>query len=77
MLGILDSKQNLYKFIFFNFFKNTISSRINQVRHSFCHVYEMRITFSNSFRDMTSNYHLKQQLPLFEVRLNQILAKNP
>ena len=37
----------------------------------------MRIAFSSSFRDMTYNYYLKQQLPMCEVRLYQILAKNP
>ena len=37
----------------------------------------MRITFSSSFRDMSHNYYLKQQLPMFKVRLNQILTKNP
>ena len=36
----------------------------------------MRITFSSSFRDMTYKYYLKQTLPMCEVRLNQILAKN-
>ena len=30
-----------------------------------------------TFRDMTYNYYLKQQLIKCEVRLNQILAKNP
>ena len=37
----------------------------------------MGITFSSSFRDMTYDYYLKQQLPMIEIRLNQILAKNP
>ena len=41
------------------------------------HLYETRINFSSSFRDMTINYRLKQQSPMCEVRLNQILAKNP
>ena len=36
----------------------------------------MRRTFSSSFRDMTYNYHLKQQLLMCEVGLNQILAGN-
>ena len=37
----------------------------------------MRITFSSSFGVLRYNYYLKQQLPMCEVRLNQILAKNP
>ena len=37
----------------------------------------MRITFTSCFRDMTYNYYLTQPMPMCEVRLNQILAKNP
>ena len=37
----------------------------------------MRITFSSSVRDMTYNYHLKQQLPMCEIIFIQFLAKNP
>ena len=37
----------------------------------------MRISFSSPFRDMTYNYYLKQPRPMCEIRLNQIIAKNP
>ena len=39
-------------------------------------IYEMRITFSSFFRVMTDNYYLKPHLPMREVSLNRILAKN-
>ena len=71
----LIEKPNLEQFL--NFSKSCILSRIIQDRYCFSHVYEMRITFDSSFRDMTYNYYLKQQLSMCEVRLNQILAKNP
>ena len=62
---------------FFNFSINSILSGLNQDRYYFSHIYEMRTTFSSSFRDMTYDYYLKQPLPMCEIRLNQILAKNP
>ena len=37
----------------------------------------MRISFSSSFRDMTYDYYLKQRMSICEIKLNQILAKNP
>ena len=37
----------------------------------------MRITFGSSFRVMTYDYYLKQPLPLCEINLNEILARNP
>ena len=37
----------------------------------------MCITFFTSFRDMTFDSHLKQRMPMCEIKLNQILAKNP
>ena len=54
----------------------SILSRINKKRFCFSLVSEMRITFSSSLSDMTNNYHLKQQLPMCKVRLNQLLAEN-
>ena len=59
------------------FSKNSVLSRINQDRYYFSQIYEIRITFSSSFRDMTYDHYLKQKLPMCEVKLNQILAKNP
>ena len=61
----------------FNFSENSIISGIDQDRYFFFHVYEKCITFSSSFRDMTYNYYLKQPMPMYEVRLTPILAKNP
>ena len=59
------------------FFDFSILSRINQYRYNFPHICEMRITFSSYFRGMTYDYYIKQPLPMCEVRLNQIIAKNP
>ena len=70
----INTKHNLD---FFNCSKISMFSRINQNRYYFCHIYEMRITFSSSFTDMTYDYYLKEPLPMFEIRLIQLLAKNP
>ena len=37
----------------------------------------MRITLSSSFRDMAYDYYLKHPMRMCEIKLNQILAKNP
>ena len=37
----------------------------------------MRITFASSYRHLTYDLHLKQPKPLCEIKLNQILLKNP
>ena len=37
----------------------------------------MRITFSSSFRDMTKDYYLKQSMPMCELNLNPVIARNP
>ena len=66
------------KFILDNFFKfcnYSILSRINQDGYYFSHIYETRITFSSSFRDMTYYYYLKQPMSKCENRFNQILDK--
>ena len=60
---------------FSNISKNSRLSRFSQERYYFSLVFEMRF-FSSSFRDMSYNFYLKQ-LPMFEVRLNQILSKTP
>ena len=57
---------------FFTFPENSIMYRINQDRYHFSPLYAMRFTFGSSIRDMSYNYFLKQQLPMCEVRLNQI-----
>ena len=62
---------------FLNFSKNSILSKKNQDHYCFSHVYEKRITFSSSFRDMTYDNYLKQRMPMCEVKLNQIVAKHP
>ena len=71
----INTKPNLD--YFFTFSKISILSTINQNRFCFSHVSGMRITFSSSFGDVTYIYHLKQPLPMFEVRIKQIIAKNP
>ena len=71
----INKKHNLDYFLYFS--KNLIFSRFNQDRIYFSQIYEKRITFSSSFRDMTYDYYLKQTLPMCESKLNQILAKNP
>ena len=60
----------------FHFSKNSILSRINQDPKIFSPIYEMRITFSSSSRDMVYDYYLKHPRPMSEIRLNQTLAQN-
>ena len=64
-------------FDFFLFSRNSILSRINKGRYFLPHIYQMRTTFSSSFRELTYKHYLKQPIPMFENTLNQILAKNP
>ena len=71
----ISEKPNLERFL--NFSENSFLSRLNQDHYCFTHIFEMRITFSCSFRDMTYEYYLKHQLAMCEIELNQILAKNP
>ena len=61
----------------FNFSRDSILSRINQDRYCFSFKCEMRITFSSSIRDMTYDYYLNQLKSMCEIKLNEILAKNP
>ena len=51
-------------------------SRVFQDRYLSPHIYEMRISFSSSVRDMTYDYYLKHRMPMREIKQNQILAKN-
>ena len=62
---------------FFDSSKNSILSRNNQDRYFFPHIYEMRITFTSSVRNMTYDYCLKQPMPLCASRIYQKLAKSP
>ena len=59
------------------FSKNSILSRIDQDRYWFTHIYELRITFSSSSRDITYDYYLKKSISMCEFRLDQKLDKNP
>ena len=54
-----------------------ILSRFNQDWYYFSQFYEMRIGFINSIRDMTYDYYLKQSKSMCEIKLNEIIAKNP
>ena len=69
------TKPNLEYFL--NFSKKSLLSKINQDQYCFSHIYEMRFTFSSSFRDMTYDNYLKQRMPMCEIKLNQVVAKNP
>ena len=37
----------------------------------------MRISFISSIRNMTHKYYLYQPKPMCEIKLNEIIAKNP
>ena len=44
---------------------------------TFSQILEMRISFISSRRFMTYQHYLKQKLPMFENKLNQILHRGP
>ena len=43
----------------------------------FSQVFETRTTFISSHRYMTYDYYKKQPMPMCEIKLNQLLQKNP
>ena len=43
----------------------------------FSKILAMRITFINSIRRMSYDYYIKQRFSMCEIRLNQLLHKNP
>ena len=43
----------------------------------FSQVLERRNTYISSLRHMTYNYYLKQPMPMCEIKLNQVIYKNP
>ena len=53
MLDILDINAKLNLDIFLKFSKISIISRINQDQYYFSQIFEMRITLSGSFTDVT------------------------
>ena len=61
----------------FNFSKETTLSRIKQDRFDVSDIFEMRISFIGSLRDMTYDYYLKQSQSLCELKSNEIIARNP
>ena len=76
MLDKLENNEKIILDYISNLSKNSILSRVIQDRYCFSEFFEMRVTFIGSFRDITYVYYLKQPLPLCEIKLNQILAKN-
>ena len=77
MLDILDLIQNLIWNILLIFRKKTILSRIKQDRFDVSNIFEMRISFFSSLRDMTYDYYLKQSQSMCELKSNEINARNP
>ena len=57
--------------------KKLLLGRINQDRYYFSQVLEMRISFVSCIRSLTYNHCLKQPKPMGEMKVNEILAKNP
>ena len=51
--------------------------RLNKESDNFSKIVEMRITFVSSSRFMTYNLYLKQKKPMCEIKLSQILNRNP
>ena len=54
-----------------------ITNVINKERDIVSQILEMSITFVSQFRFMTYKYYLKQKKPFCEIKLNQILKRNP
>ena len=52
-------------------------SRIKQDRYYFSHIFENRISFNSHLRNMTYEYYLKQTKSMCELKMNEIVARNP
>ena len=61
----------------FKFSKNSILSQIKQDPYYFSKIFEMRNSFVGSIRNMTYEYYLKQPKSMCEIKLNEIIARNP
>ena len=48
-----------------------------KIRCIFPQILELRITFASCYRFLTYNYYIKQPMPMCEIKLNQLLHKNP
>ena len=61
----------------FNFSKRFILSRIKQDRYYLSKIYEMKTSFISHIRNMTYEDYLRQPKSMCEIKLNEIIAKNP
>ena len=50
---------------------------ISKEKDNLSQILEMRITFVSQFSFMTYIYYLKQKKPMCEIKLNQIMNRNP
>ena len=57
--------------------KKSMLSEIDNKRHFFSRINQMRIIFISSIRNMTHKDYLKQPKPMCEIKLIEIIAKNP
>ena len=48
-----------------------------KIRYSLPQILELRIAFASCYRFMTYNFYIKQPMPMCEIKLNQLLHKNP
>ena len=54
-----------------------ILKRFNKTVKNFSQILEMRISFISSYRPMSYKHYLRQKLPMVEIKLNQILNRDP
>ena len=61
----------------FNFSKFFILSRFKQDRYYFSQIHEMKLSFISSTGNMTYERYLKQPKSMCEIKLNELIARNP
>ena len=52
-------------------------NRIEKENDNFSEILEKRISFISSYRLMTYKHYLKQKMPMYERKINQILHRDP
>ena len=58
-------------------FSKLMTNRTSKGRNNIFQILEMRITFVSQFKFMTYKHYLKQKKSMCEIKLNQILNRNP
>ena len=66
-----------YLFYFYAILPKSILEKIKKDSINLSKILEMRTTFVGFSKFLTYNHYLKQKKPMCEIKLNQILNRNP